>query len=77
MRNQMKEDIGSNVGDDLMMDKALAALRNQNEQLISILGCLVESVSSDMLNKPISEQLAEDIKNANDILAKIEKQPLY
>lgn len=57
--------------------KAVAMLMARNERLISLLGCLVESVMADTAGKEISEQLKTDIDLSNQALDEFEKTPLY
>ena len=57
--------------------KAVAMLMARNERLISLLGCLAESVMADTAGKEISEQLKTDIDLSNQALDEFEKTPLY
>lgn len=67
------------VQDDPKLLQALAALRSQNERLISILGCVVESVEADGSERGVAlnPAVAEDIRLANELLDEVEQNKLF
>lgn len=79
MKQQLKSDIDEQTGSeqaDQRLLKAMAILRSRNEKLISVLGCVVESITTDMKDQVMSDQLKEDIDSANAILDDFEENPL-
>lgn len=79
MKKQLKSDIDEQTGSDQSdqrLLKAMAILRSRNEKLISVLGCVVESITADMKDQVMSEQLKEDLDSANAILDNFEENPL-
>jgi Ni,Fe-hydrogenase maturation factor len=77
MKSQLQEDQAESQSNNTVEAKAVAMLMARNERLISLLGCLVESVTADTAGKEISEQLKADLDLANLTLDEYEKTPLY
>ena len=79
MKQQLRSDIdeqNSSEQADQRLLKAMAILRSRNEKLISVLGCVVESITEDMKDQVMSDQLKEDLDSANAILDDFEENPL-
>lgn len=79
MKQQLRSDIDeqtSSEQSDQRLLKAMAILRSRNERLISVLGCVVESITADMKDQVMSDQLKEDLDSANAILDDFEENPL-
>jgi Ni,Fe-hydrogenase maturation factor len=77
MKSQLQEDQAESQSNNTVEAKAVAMLMARNERLISLLGCLVESVTADTAGKEISEQLKADLDLANLTLDEYEQTPLY
>lgn len=77
MKQQMKEDLAESQSESTVEAKAVALLMARNERLISLLGCLVESITADTAGKEISEQLKADLDLVNKTLDEFEQTPLY
>jgi hypothetical protein len=67
------------VQDDPKLLQALAALRAQNERLVSVLGCVVESVESDAKERglTLNPSVAADLMLANELLDEVEQNNLF
>lgn len=79
MKQQLRSDIDeqtSSEQSDQHLLKAMAILRSRNERLISVLGCVLESITEDMKDQVMSDQLKEDLDSANAILDDFEENPL-
>lgn len=76
-KGQLAEDQAESQSNNAIEAKAVAMLMARNERLISLLGCLVESVTADTAGKEISEQLKADLDLSNQALDEFEKTPLY
>lgn len=77
MKSQLQEDQAESQSNNTVEAKAVAMLMARNERLISLLGCLVESVTADTTGKEISEQLKADLDLSNQALDEFEQTPLY
>lgn len=85
MNSRLQADIAEQADDTVLVQddpkllQALAALRAQNERLVSVLGCVVESVEADAEERKaeINPALAADVKLANDLLDELERNKLF
>jgi Ni,Fe-hydrogenase maturation factor len=77
MKSQLQEDQAESQSTNTVEAKAVAMLMARNERLTSLLGCLVESITTDTEGKEISEQLKADLDLANQTLDEYEQTPLY
>ena len=77
MNKQLQEDMHNAQSETSIESKAVALLMARNERLVSLLGCLVESVTAETTGKEISELLKSDLDMSNKALDEFEANPLY
>lgn len=76
-KQQLNADRAEAIGsDEVLAATAIAILTARNERLVSVIGCLLESIDFDLPVVSRSDQLKLDIQSAHKLLDEIDKSPL-